>query len=151
MTLVPIRGWLADFHCECHTPLAALLKPCVSDGGSQDLSPLPVPSGVNGLAGAGQFSEPQVPTTLIGSCEEGHASGNVLHIEGLCGSPHLSPPWPFLLPHTSVMAHSNPQGLGVTERLFTASQSKVFFGGGPPPPRALADVSPGPSLGPAWP
>lgn len=42
-TVVLICGWLADFQCKCHTPLAVPLKPSVSDGESEDLFSLTVP------------------------------------------------------------------------------------------------------------
>lgn len=70
MTVVLIRGWLADFQGKDHTPLAVPLKPSVSNGKTEDLFSLTVPSGVNGIVGADHFSDPQVPTTLIGSCEK---------------------------------------------------------------------------------
>lgn len=70
MTVVLICGWLADFQCKGSTPLAVPLKPSVSNGETEDLFSLTVSSGVNGIIGAEHFPEPQVPTTLIGSCEK---------------------------------------------------------------------------------
>lgn len=70
MTVVTMYGWLADFQCKRYILLAVPLKSSVSNGGSEDLPPLTVPSGVNERAVAGHFAEPQVPTTLTGSCEK---------------------------------------------------------------------------------
>lgn len=70
MTMVLICGWLSDFQGKGHTPLVVPLKPSVCNGETEDLFSLTVPSGIKGIVGAEHFSGPQVPTTLIGSCEK---------------------------------------------------------------------------------
>lgn len=70
MTVVTMYGCLPDFQCKRYILLAVPLKSSVSNGRSEDLSSLTVPSAVKGRAVAGHFAEPQVPTTLTGSCKK---------------------------------------------------------------------------------